>query len=309
MVSCGEALEHERAQLLNLQAELQETVQVARRALELEEQANESMRLRTRAFEEENSRLVAHSRHERQTRLKQASSQESSLALARRDVVSLHILSDGVVNRKTRMMIEEAYMAEAAAAGSFCEAWADEKEGAKRNHDRIRAHAKMLCEESEAVRCREQVEAQTAAAFQARVLNVSNVWQENQWEQHAAYMQAQLEAVTEVEACEHTKAALEECLARVNNLQEELTSAEKYRSPATSSHQTRGLAVYATPQLDELDSYTQLVARLHAEIRWERAEREAADSSLSSLRSSYRLLLERVDCLGHVQAPNQRYTA
>mmetsp|Transcript_112858 Transcript_112858/g.224582 ORF Transcript_112858/g.224582 Transcript_112858/m.224582 type:complete len:801 (+) Transcript_112858:72-2474(+) len=308
MVSCGEALEHERAQLLSLQSGLQEAAQVARQALEAEEQVNERMRLRTRAFEEENSQLLTQSRHERQIRLEQASSQDDALVLARRDVVSLHAASDGDLKRKTGMILEESYKAEAAATHALCEAWADEQEGTKRNHDRIRTLTKMLCQESGAVRWREQVEAKKIEAYQARVLNASSVWQEHQ-KLHAAYKQAQVEAVTEVEACEYTKAALEECFARVNHLQEELTSFEKSLSPASSSSLTTGLAVNATPQLDELDSYAQLVARLHAEIRWERAEHEAADSSLSSLRSSYRLLLQRVECPGHVRAQTERCNA
>jgi len=295
MVSCGEALEHERTQLLSLESELQEAAQVARRALELEEQANENLRLSAHAFEEENTRLAAHSRHERQARLKQASSQDGALALARRDVFSLQNASDNIVKGTTTMIVEEAYEAEAAAIHALREAWADERETAKTNHDGIRAHTKMLYEQSGAIRWREQVEAQKAAATQAHVLELSSIWQERHRELNAAYTCAQLEAATEKEACEFTKAKLEECFARVSDLQEELTSAEKSHSSAISFQRTTGLAVDASQQLDELDSYAQLVARLHAEIRWERAEREAADSSLSSLRNSYRLLLERVE--------------
>lgn len=49
----------------------------------------------------------------------------------------------------------------------------------------------------------------------------------------------------------------------------------------------------ASPQLDELDAYAEIVQRLQLEVRRQREEREAASQSLSSLRQSYRLLLER----------------
>jgi len=50
----------------------------------------------------------------------------------------------------------------------------------------------------------------------------------------------------------------------------------------------------ATPQLRELDAYAELVERLQVEVQREREEREASASSLTALRGSYRLLLQRV---------------
>lgn len=49
-----------------------------------------------------------------------------------------------------------------------------------------------------------------------------------------------------------------------------------------------------SPQLEEFDAYEELVERLQAELQWERTERESLDSNVATLRSSYQLLLERL---------------
>jgi len=54
-----------------------------------------------------------------------------------------------------------------------------------------------------------------------------------------------------------------------------------------------------TSQIDELDAYAELVARLRAEVRWEREEREEAARNLARLQGTYRLLLQRVSGATH----------
>lgn len=57
-------------------------------------------------------------------------------------------------------------------------------------------------------------------------------------------------------------------------------------------------AAPSSPELQELDSYAELVERLRSEVAHERAERQASAKSLSALRSSYRLLLQRTSADG-----------
>jgi len=54
-----------------------------------------------------------------------------------------------------------------------------------------------------------------------------------------------------------------------------------------------------TSQIDELDAYAELVARLRSEVRWEREEREEAARNLARLQGTYRLLLQRVSGATH----------
>eukprot|EP00435_Cladocopium_sp_Y103_P046194 s1236_g13.t1 len=57
-------------------------------------------------------------------------------------------------------------------------------------------------------------------------------------------------------------------------------------------------AAPSSPELQELDSYAELVERLRSEVAHERAERQASAKSLSALRNSYRLLLQRTSADG-----------
>merc|ERR1712151_1130370 len=50
-----------------------------------------------------------------------------------------------------------------------------------------------------------------------------------------------------------------------------------------------------TPWLRELDAYAELVERLRAELLREREEKESSAQCLQTLRSSYKLLLQRVE--------------
>lgn len=57
-------------------------------------------------------------------------------------------------------------------------------------------------------------------------------------------------------------------------------------------------AAPSSPELQELDSYAELVESLRSEVAIERAQRQASAKSLSALRNSYRLLLQRTSADG-----------
>merc|ERR1712039_989717 len=158
--------------------------------------------------------------------------------------------------------------------------------------------------ESLQMQCRRAKREVNASEFQACCLGAT----EEQCKAEVNAMRAELRAEmhTEVAECDGMKTQLQNCLTCVNKLQRKLDEHctplqqhtgeyEEMSSCSTEPLHVVGVQRVPTPQLNEFEGYKTLVERLRAELQWERAERETSDNNLASLRSSYQMLLERVD--------------
>jgi hypothetical protein len=115
---------------------------------------------------------------------------------------------------------------------------------------------------------------------EAEVVMKESVWKDS----------ADKEALSsEMAACGEMATRLRVRLAEVEEA-ERMFQPQQQASTAASSTVASGPS---TPRLRELDAYAELVDRLRKDVLHEREERESAQRSLQSLRSSYRLLLQR----------------
>jgi len=304
MVSRGETLERERACLLDHCTEAQRAAEATRHSLARANEANETLRLRTHDLEKENAELLAAAGRERTGRLAQAAQQGKATALLQQELAQLR----GALRKAhgSRALQEEC--AVEAACGDLEQAHEREREEWSRECDELRRQLQAVREECEATRCAEWAEARAAEGSWAWSSATRRPRGADTCGGSCEAMRG--EAQAEMAACQRAKARLEQCVGRVEQLQEDLEEAREQGAvrasraghgvpPAPGCDDAgpwpSGPPRATTPQLDELDAYAELVERLRAEVRWERVEREASESSLSSLRSSYRLLLERVD--------------
>jgi len=99
----------------------------------------------------------------------------------------------------------------------------------------------------------------------------------------------------EENVCHRLAAELRERINQAESIEADLDRRLKHAKE--SELEDRGIGVPSSIQLQELDSYAELVDRLRSEVAHERSEREVSAKSLSELRKSYRMLLQRnADC-------------
>lgn len=283
MVSCGEDLERERAQLRRELKEAQqmkcardEQVEQLQDNMEQEQQLGEILKARVRVLEEDGVDLSVREDLERTCRREDAAKHQRQHAALERELVQTREALRGA-NRGCELA--EARATQAVRRESHAE------------HERERASwAKAIARmEEEVSHMRAELDAEQR--------------------QHAAEQVAiRRNLKSESEAGKKAEASLTHALCRQESLEKQLAQMPIAVAPASMERHDApsrpgGLAADvdsrastpqpSTPQLQELDNYAELVEQLQKELSRERAEREASAKSLSSLRTSYRLLLQR----------------
>jgi len=260
MVSCGEQLEKERVQLRHQLSESRQRHQACKEQLEtlrtsLEHEEQLGELLRARAWTLE----------------------EDNTALLRR-------CAEGRCAEALRTESERGRRTEEVAR--FRAELAD----AQREHGDLRTELRACRRECfEAERNVAEADAKREKAF------ATLEEESGRWAQSREAMRE--EFASEAGLCGEMVAQLRSKLAEVQAEQETLCRTPPRRPTAPSpfaSPTSTGPSKPGTPRLRELDAYAELVERLRAEVLREREEKEASARSLTSLRASYRLLLQRV---------------
>eukprot|EP00929_Paragymnodinium_shiwhaense_P059676 TRINITY_DN29875_c0_g2_i1.p1 TRINITY_DN29875_c0_g2~~TRINITY_DN29875_c0_g2_i1.p1 ORF type:complete len:801 (-),score=234.42 TRINITY_DN29875_c0_g2_i1:218-2620(-) len=287
MVACGEQLEQEKAELARellagrkQQLSLGEQLKAFASELGAEEQLGAMLEVRERSLREETATL-SRSLHEERSRYAEASCQ-----LQRR---LLDAQSDC---REAGEELSKLSAQKAAAEGlrSDLSTFFDEE------RRRLTAARDELAKNLADARV-ELVHAQKAEAAQPAALR--RAFQEGEEQARRASREAARQAVASEEALCGEMA--DQLRGRLAELQASSCASPPRRVPPLLLENTCSSASTippstgpATPRLRELDAYAELVDKLRLELSREREEREAAVRSLDSLRSSYRLLLQRV---------------
>lgn len=308
MVQCGEGLERERVRLRQKLTESRvdhrgscEHLEALRASLEQEEQLGELMRARTWALEEDNVELNNRLCQQRSTHLEDATRHASELANVQQEhaaVVDALRTAAGEDSRrcKAAVAVAEERAAEAARVDLLA-AWSHERDTWSQSTTELNQQLASVRLELEAA-CRDE---QAHQNLRREALEEREV--------------ARSEISGEAEMCKRMAGELEHRLAQANMLQQSLeeqlavsrepvlacsSSTAPFPPAVTPSLQEVPLSQPGidTPQLHELDAYADLVDRLREEVGREREERQASARSLDMLRSSYRLLLQRVSSPG-----------
>lgn len=295
MVSCGEDLEREcarlRQKLSSSKRERQDACENAeslRHSLEQEEQLAEILKARTRVVEEDVSALKAKLQHERSARLEDASRHRADLRVANQEESAIAAALAAAESRSCSEAKEAQRDREDLLASWSKERkqWSSESAGIT---SALEQQVATLREDLKIARHNEKAEFDTAQKLRC----LAEV--ESRHEESAIRKAVRAELSSEAELCRQMQAQLEHRLAQAQELKESFE--ERAAAPLVMGT-LPAASPPATPQLAELDEYAQLVERLRVEISREREEKEAATRSLESLRSSYRLLLQRVSSGG-----------
>jgi len=308
MVAYGEGLERRCSQLRRELREARrrhqaggERAEVLRSALEQEEQLGEILKARVWALEQDRAEFSEQASEERSCRLQDAASSSAVLAGLQREREELC-----TALRDAKRCGEVAgELAVEAARHELLAAWDRERSQWTEARADLECRACVAREELEAATRAEAAQAQAAAsaAVEAKTAAVAALREEEGM--RARHEAAMAELAGESEHCRQATAQLDARLAQAQRLQHEMEErlAQAPAAPPPPTLQPasplRGPSPPTldsgppTPQLRELDACAELVERLQAEVRRERAEREASANSLAALRGSYRLLLQR----------------
>jgi len=292
MVTYGQGLERECASLRNEVKHLRRgrqgrtlgLVPADCGSLEQEEQLGEILRARLWALEEDSAALVREAEDERCLRLSDAALhglEVSALTREQNALFAQQKAAEHATRASNRLLAEEAEHRR-----KLVETYTHERSNWAEAHAVLEQHAQAAKQDLEVARQTEMAEAhlsESAAAevaiAEARVKQpdvtaaetAQLITESGQYEQAVRQLKRQLSQAQQLQAC----------------LQVQLVEARSPPEPLDMSGPS-------TPQLQELDSYAELVDRLQAEVSRERAEREASVSSLATLRGSYRMLLQRL---------------
>lgn len=282
MVSCGEGLELERLRLRREVAETRRTEEAHREqscelraSLEQEEQLGELLRARVWALEQDALDLASEAQREKVISDQDAAQAEEQLAAAASERANLlHDLQEAKAAKEAAEL-----RAATKARRNLLEAW-----GRDRGHwAEVRAElgARIASAEDETQRVRErsvQVEAELAAKARWEVAEIREI--------------GRAEIRSEEQMCSSLAAQLRESIAKAEAL-EAARPEEEFGATVQLFLSGHSPQAPSSPQLQELDALGELVERLRDELAAERTQREASSSTLSALRTSYRLLLQR----------------
>jgi len=253
-------------------------------SLEQEEQLGEILRARLQVLEEDNAALVREAEDERCLRLSDAvlhGLEVSALNREQNELSAQLQAAEHTTRASNRLVAEEVDQRR-----KLVETYTQERSNWAEAHAVLEQHDQAAKQDLEVVRRAEMTEVHLAesaaveeAIAEARVKQLDVTAAEtarlttesSQYEQAVRQLTRQLSQAQQLQAC----------------LQMQLVAARSPPEPLDMSGPS-------TPQLQELDSYAELVDRLQAEVSRERAEREASVSSLATLRGSYRMLLQRL---------------
>jgi hypothetical protein len=291
MVTCGEDLEREcarlRKKLCTSKRERQdvcEQTECLKQSLEQEEQLGELLKARTWAVEEDISALKTKLQQERSARLEDASRHRADLRAASQEEAEIAAELASLASRScTEAKAAEKDREELLAAWSReRKHWTSES---AETTSTLEQELATLRGDLKLARHSEKAELNTLQTLR------SASEAESRQEVAAIRKAVRAEFSGEAELCKQMAAQLEHRLAQAQELKDGFEE-------RVAAQLEAGASVYvappAAPQLAELDAYAELVERLRVEISREREERQAATRSLESLRSSYRLLLQRV---------------
>mmetsp|Transcript_13079 Transcript_13079/g.32938 ORF Transcript_13079/g.32938 Transcript_13079/m.32938 type:complete len:756 (+) Transcript_13079:98-2365(+) len=305
MASRGMELERKRGPLLqqlvrlrHVRASQDEQLQAVQCSLEHLGKEIETINRSTTIYEVGNAAAAEALRHERGSHLEEMKRQEVSVSRATQELSRLRAATVRSVGLDT------------GAVGLDTQACED----LRVSWDKERKHWAQMCKLLEVQA--QTVQEELAAAMLARqhlVLGVGVAGQrsldsssdDRGAAQRMAWEAAQAEVSSEASACEQLRTELERLQARL------VAASSSPPSPAVAADASAAawtgerqppspdsMRGRTTPQhgsgLRELDAYAELVGRLQVELRLERAEREATEASLRSIRSAYSLLLRRL---------------
>lgn len=279
MSTRGQALEREREDLKRLkkqcaQKQLSQDLrrEGAERGLRESELLSEALEQRASALEARSSRLASALMRERACHAGEADGRRDELVPLRRQLERLqaNVRRTRSSNQGHDLRLQEAATREDALAR-------------RREGERWRA----LCSERQAQVSALEEELAHALSLQQAEASSAKAWQEAQDEAQRFRQEMAERLRAKVRACEHLRGRLDATTAAPSPAQVEV-----HALPGRARDAARDGA------LEELDAYAARVERLQCEIRWARADREAADRSLESLRSSYDLLLRRTGGAG-----------
>jgi len=284
MADRGEKLERERAHLqrccavgrkATLRKEQQE--KSLRRALEEAEQATESLSQRTRTIELQGSEEASAAQLQRVQRRGGQGKHIESLAEANEDLQTLRIALRRASSAAKAAEVEEP--ADALVSQLRC-SWQRERDQWAEACDELCRRSAAASEEAAAAQlCERRAEASAAAASTDGL------------------EKARREMQSEAAVCSELRAQLETRLVKTAKINGELKAeaAEAMRSNGRADQKMRGVEGIVPELVDEVAAYQALLAKLKSKLRWEQSERQACDKALQTLRSSYSLLLSRVE--------------
>jgi len=327
MVACGEGLQREQADLRRQLTESRrlyrdrgEHIETLRSALEQEEQLGEILKARLWVIEEDNSELTSRAERERGCHKEEAARLQSELAVAQREHVEL---TAELVTARRVSEAAETRAVDAARRDLLAVLSRERTHWAKAHGDlgRRLADAEDCLERA---RCQERAEATVSA--EANAAMSAALRSEMLQEQSAMCEALRAEYAGENSICKEMAKELELRLAQATCLQEGLEEREcclgVHAKTLASCARQNAMSTSPGPKmvdplsgfnhsvhcdfdhdshqdfnqsfLQELDSYAELIEQLRSEATAEREEREASARDLATLRSSYRLLLQRV---------------
>lgn len=278
MTDRGEKLEKERALLLKRCEDAQRrghTLEVQqqelRHSLIKAEEATEGLSVQTTCLErqiEERSVLL---RGERRRRENGAFRCKGALDVARSELLRLRVALQDATEKAFVMSTDEFELPASEAIRELRSAWQLERDQWAEACAELQQRAALASEALAAAKEKE------AAARETSLTSLA----------------APLEAVLRQELHEEGRAYRQLCEQLQGRLQRATRLNEELRTDAAQATTVKAVAATDSAILDEAEAYRALVARLQSDLRFERAEREACDRSLESLRSSYKLLLSR----------------